>query len=170
MNLSSSQQPLLTDSEWEKFQAEMAFITEELDAEPVIMKRCPDCNFIILHSNWTVDLTSHSTCICMAFGYQAICCENGYENLITKIPTLCTYFLHNYHVPNKYNTDCYYAWNRKKNNIQISFERMKYIKKICREITEKVCYTPPQKAFPIVEYVENNDDPYYCDNYLRKCK
>lgn len=71
--------------------------------------KCPSCRNFRDHKQWLKD--SHSTCLCLLINCKAICCIEGYKNLIANIPSLAFYIP----FPDKY-TKSFFRENGRNDN------------------------------------------------------
>lgn len=157
---------MTSDEKWQEIMLES---NKELPVcgQETSIQLCQHCNFYLFHPTWGFKGTDqHMTCLCLALEHNSICCEIGYENLLSSIPKLCTHFLKRLNLPEVYNHDVFNAWESKMNKIEISTERSQNIRSKCLMITNKISMTPPKHGAMVIEHVDTDNDPFFYDiNY-----
>ena len=97
---------------------------------------CGDCNFWKNHANGSP--LQHKSCICELFSHQAICCLEGYSNLMTQIPHIILYAP----TPNKY---IFHSYDPYTYPIQINSHQVIEIVNFCNNLRLNII---PKLQFP----------------------
>ena len=101
---------------------------------------CSDCSFWKLHPCGYPN--EHKSCICELFANQSICCQEGYSNLMWKVPYMILYAP----TPNKY---IYQTTNPYTNPIQLNSDKVIEIVNFSNNLKLNIL---PKLNFPYKNY------------------
>jgi len=113
------------------------------DADIAPYSFCTKCERMVVHPIGDLPPENHQTCICFALQFDAICCVQGYRNLMEALPALLHLFSM---IPNKLNLDCFLAWQKRTNVISISRRRYEKIKNECMDYVSEAYSDGPLPA------------------------